>query len=101
MPTISLSLVLITSFVYLRRRNGRKAQDGLGSDNQERLEVGVEPQTDTVADGDVAWPLSHHTESPQKRLLLLPSSFLPLVVTAEGAALIGFGRLSRFISGSH
>lgn len=67
--------------MYLRRRDGKKAQDGLGSDNQERLEVGVEPQKDTVADGDVAGPLSHHTESPQRRLLP-PSSPLPLVVTA-------------------
>lgn len=86
MTTTSLSLVLFTSPVYLRRQDGRKAQDGLGPDNQEKLEVMLEPQKDTVADGDVVWPLSHHTESPQRRLLP-PSSPLPLVVTAGSSPL--------------
>lgn len=79
MPTTSLSLVFFTRPVYLRRQDGRRAKDGLGSDNQERLEVGVQPQKDMVADGDVKWPLGHHTECPRRKLLL-PSSPLPLVV---------------------
>ena len=62
--------------ITLRRWDGRGVLEGLGSDvGQERLEPGVEPQKDMAAHDDVAWLLSHHTESPQGKAAATILSF--------------------------
>lgn len=47
-----------------------------GSDiDQKRLEDGQELQKDMAAHGGVAWLLSHHTDSPQRKAAVATLSF--------------------------